>query len=116
LNQTQGHGVIWVPSFATIVFGLNGPSWQGGHDRICKVWIENCDWVPSYIEFVSEKLKTKDNYKARCQNFVEALACSTNHLGVIKFYAIHAETMEVYQLLWNGSMHREMLRYHNSKN
>jgi hypothetical protein len=51
-TRTRG---IWVTSFATIVFGLNGPSWQGGHDKIHKVWIENCDWVPSYIEFANEK-------------------------------------------------------------
>jgi len=32
---------------------------------------------------------------AWCWLSMEALACSTNHSGVIKFYAIHVETMEV---------------------
>jgi hypothetical protein len=50
----------------------------------------------------------KDNYEAQYQCFMEALVCSTNHLGVVKFYAIHAKTMEVYQLWWNKSMFREM--------
>jgi len=45
------------------VLALNGPSWQGGHDKIYKVQIENFD-QPSYIEFASKKLKPKDNYEA----------------------------------------------------
>jgi hypothetical protein len=36
----------------------------------------------------------KNNYEAWCQLSMEALACSTDHLGVIMFYAIHAKTME----------------------
>jgi hypothetical protein len=47
---------------------------------------------------------------------VEALACSTNHSGVIKFYAIHVETMEVYQLWWIEDMFWEMLKYYDSQN
>ncbi len=43
----------------------------------------NFDWVPSYIEFASKKLKSKDNYEAWCWLFMEALACSTNHPGVM---------------------------------
>ncbi len=46
------------------MLALNGPSWQGGHDKIYKVQIENFDQVPSYIEFASKKLKPKDNYEA----------------------------------------------------
>jgi len=45
---------------------LNGPSWQGGHGKIRKMQIENFDQVPSYIEFVGKKLKTKFNYAAWC--------------------------------------------------
>jgi hypothetical protein len=47
---------------------------------------------------------------------MEALACSTHHLGVIKFYAIHAETMGAYQLWWNRSTFQKMLKYHNNQN
>jgi hypothetical protein len=47
---------------------------------------------------------------------VEALACSTDHVGVIKFYAIHAETMEAHQLWWNRGTFQEMLKYHDSEN
>jgi hypothetical protein len=66
LSQTQGQGVIWVPSSTTIVLALNGPSWHGGHGKIQKVQIENFDQVFSYIEFVDKKLRTKDNYEAMC--------------------------------------------------
>jgi hypothetical protein len=58
------------------------------------VWIEKCDWVLSYIEFARKKLKMKNNYEARCQLSMEALACSIDHLDVIMFYTIHAKTME----------------------
>jgi hypothetical protein len=51
-----------VPSSITIVLALNGPSWQGGHGKICKVWIENFDHVPLYIEFAIKTLKIKDNH------------------------------------------------------
>jgi hypothetical protein len=47
---------------------------------------------------------------------VEALACSIDHPSVIKFYAIHVETMEAHQLWWNRGMLQEMLKYHNSQN
>jgi len=40
---------------------------------------------------------------------MEALVCSTDHPSVIKFYAIHAETMEVDQMWWNGNTLWEML-------
>jgi hypothetical protein len=62
LNQAQGRGVIWVPSSITIVLALNGPSWQGGHGKICKVWIENFDHVPLNNEFAIKTLKIKDNH------------------------------------------------------
>jgi hypothetical protein len=55
-SQAQGQRVIWVPSSTTIVFILNGPSWQGGHGKMHKVQIENYDQVPLYIEFVRPML------------------------------------------------------------
>jgi len=42
---------------------------------------------------------------------VEALACPCKHLGVIKFLAIHIETMEAYTLWWNRETLRKMLDY-----
>jgi hypothetical protein len=42
---------------------------------------------------------------------MEALACSCEHLGVIKFLTIHIETMEAYTLWWNGGTFWEILDY-----
>jgi hypothetical protein len=46
---------------------------------------KNFDRMPSYIEFVGKRLKIKDNYEVWCWLSVEVLACSIDHLGVIKF-------------------------------
>ncbi len=40
---------------------------------------------------------------------MKALECQCEHLGVIKFLAIHIETMEAYTLWWNGGTLRKML-------
>jgi hypothetical protein len=53
---------------------------------------------------------------AWCWLSMEALVCSTNHSGVINFYAIHIGTMEVYQLWWNEGTFWEILKYHDSQN
>jgi hypothetical protein len=58
----------------------------------------NFDRMPLYIEFVGKKLKIKYNYEVWCRLSVEALACSIDYLGVMKFYAIHVKAMEAYQL------------------
>jgi len=47
---------------------------------------------------------------------MDTLACSIDHLGVVKFYAIRIETMEAYQLWWNKGTFWEMLRFDNSQN
>ncbi len=39
-NLSQAHlneRSFWVPSTTTILPTLNGPSWQGGHGKICKM-------------------------------------------------------------------------------
>jgi len=42
---------------------------------------------------------------------MEALACPCKHPSVIKSLAIHAKTMEVYILWWNGGTFPKMLNY-----
>jgi hypothetical protein len=39
---------------------------------------------------------------------MEVLACPCEHPSVIKFLAIHTETMEVYKLWWNGGTLQKM--------
>jgi hypothetical protein len=63
------------------------------------------------IELVGKTLKTNDKQEARKQRSVEALACSCEHPSVIKFLAIHIETMEAYTLWWNGGTLQKMLDY-----
>jgi hypothetical protein len=42
---------------------------------------------------------------------MEALTCLCEHPSVIKFFAIHINTMEAYTLWWNRGTLREMLDY-----
>jgi hypothetical protein len=89
---------------------LNGDN-QGGYGVVCKVGIEIFICIPSTIELVGNKLKMNDKQKTCKQQLVEALACPCKHLGVIKFLAIHTETMEAYIVWWNGGILLEMLDY-----
>ncbi len=77
---------------------------------------KNFDEMFSYIEFVGKILKKKDNQEVWYRLSMEALACSTDHLGVIKFSAIHVKAMEAYQLQQNMGMLREMFKYYDSQN
>jgi hypothetical protein len=61
------------------------------------------------IELVGKTPKTYDNPKTHKQWSMKALECQCEHLGVIKFLAIHIETMEAYTLWWNGGTLRKML-------
>jgi hypothetical protein len=42
---------------------------------------------------------------------MKALACLCEHPDVIKFLAMHIETMEAYTLWWNGETFRKLLNY-----
>jgi hypothetical protein len=75
------------------------------------VQIEIFDYIPNTIELVGKILKMDDKQKTCQQQSMEALACPCKHLGVIKFLAIHIETMDAYTLCLNGGTFREMLDY-----
>jgi len=76
-----------------------------------KLWIERFNYIPNMIELVRKTPKMDDKWKARKQRLVEALTCMCEHLGVIKFLAIHIENMEAYTLWWNGGTLWEVLDY-----
>jgi hypothetical protein len=76
-----------------------------------KVQIERFDRIPSMIELVGKTFKANDKQEAHKQRSMEALACPCEHPGVIKFLAIHIETMEAHTLWWNGGTFQEMLNY-----
>jgi hypothetical protein len=64
----------------------------------CEVQIERLDRIPSTIELARKTPKTNDKQETCKQLSMEVLACSYEHLGVIKFFAIHRKIMEAYTL------------------
>ncbi len=89
------YGVLWIPS-TTNVLPLSGGNNEGGYGVVCKVQIKKFDHIPNTIELARKTPNTNDKWEARKQWLVEALACSCELLGSIKFLAIHIETMEAY--------------------
>jgi hypothetical protein len=59
--------------------------------------------VPSDKDFTEKLPKAKHEFKQRNEQSLEALACPISHVGVIKFWALHPNTIEAYSLWWNGS-------------
>jgi hypothetical protein len=71
--------------------------------------------IPSDIDFAGKLPKANDDFAQRNEWPLEALACPISHAGVIKFWALHPNTMEAYMLWWNGgSLHSFWTKY-NSK-
>jgi len=62
----------------------------------------NFNHIPNIVELAKKTPKIDDKQKACKQCLVEALAYTCEHPSVIKFLAIHIETMEAYMLWWNG--------------
>jgi hypothetical protein len=76
------------------------------------VWCTRCkskDLIASQARLNWWGIKVNDKQEARKQQSMKALACPCEHIGVIKFLAIHTETMEAYTLWWNGGTFRKML-------
>jgi hypothetical protein len=63
------------------------------------------------IELAGKTLKMDDKWKICKQRSMEALACPSEHPSVIKSFAIHTKTMEIYTLWWNGGTFPKMLNY-----
>jgi hypothetical protein len=57
--------------------------------------------IPSDIDFVGKLPKATDDFAQMDERSLEALACLVSHAGVIKFWALHPNTMEAYLLWWN---------------
>jgi len=58
-----------------------------------------------------EDPQNKRKTKSAQTTLIKAIACPCKHIGVIKFLAIHLNTLEAYTLRWNGSMLWKMLDY-----
>jgi serine/threonine protein kinase len=90
------------------VKALSAYDHEGGYGRVRKVRIKGMDKIPDYIYFAGKTSKAKTPLDSRVQWSTEALACPLNHLSIIKFWMVHATTMEVYTLWWNGDSLRKM--------
>lgn len=112
-ERDSGSCLVWIPAEAKIQ-ALSGFDNQGGYGRVRKVRIYGLDQIPDYIHFAGKVHKASTAKERRIQRSVEALACPINHPGIIKFWAIHAESMEAYTLWWNGESMRDMFTL-NSK-
>jgi hypothetical protein len=107
-------GVVWIPNVAKVV-PLSGFNAQGGYGKVRKVRIANMPGIPIHIEFAGKLSKAKSEREKREQRSCEALVCPVQHPGVIKFWAIHSESMEAYTLWWNGDCLRNFIRNCNDK-
>jgi hypothetical protein len=97
IEQHMQSGVVWIPEKAKVV-PLSGFDAQGGYGKIRKVRIGNMPGIPIHIEFAGKLSKAKSEREKREQRSIEALVCPVPHPGVIKFWAIHSDTMEAYTL------------------
>jgi hypothetical protein len=71
--------------------------------------------IPSDRDFAGKLPKAKDDFAQRNEQSLEALACPILHAGVIKFWALHPNTMEAYTLWWNRGSWQSFWTKYNSK-
>jgi hypothetical protein len=89
LAQIGDHCVLWISSKTNVLPLLGGDN-QGGCGVVCKMQIKKLDYIQNTIQLTGEIPKIDDKRQVHKQQLVEALACPCKHLGVIKFFAIHA--------------------------
>jgi hypothetical protein len=80
------------------VFPLLGRDNQGGYGVVHKMRIERFNHIPSTIELAGNTPKTYDKWETCKQRSMEVVVSSCEHIGVIKFFTIHAKPMKVYTL------------------
>jgi hypothetical protein len=107
MERDSGLCLAWVYAEAKVI-ALSAYDHEGGYGRVRKVRIKGMDKIPDYIHFAGKTSKAKTPLESRVQWSTEALACPLNHSGIIKFWTVHATTMEAYTLWWNGDSLREM--------
>jgi hypothetical protein len=111
MEAHMGGGVVWLPPHAKVI-EIPGDRVEGGYAKIRRVRIARMENIPSDIDFAGKMPKADDHLDQRKERSMEALACSVSHVGVIKFWALHQDTMEAYTLWWNGgSLHSFWTKY-----
>jgi hypothetical protein len=71
--------------------------------------------IPSDIDFAGKLPKANEDFDQKQERSMEALACLVSHAGVIKFWALHPNTIEAYTLWWNGGFFHSFWTKYNSK-
>jgi hypothetical protein len=105
IEAHMGREVVWLPSH-TKVMEIPGDRVEGRYAKVRWVRISRMENIPSDIDFVGKLPKATDDFAQRDEQSLEALTCPVSHAGVIKFWALHPNTMEAYTLWWNGgSLH-----------
>jgi serine/threonine protein kinase len=70
------------------------------------------------MESKAKKIRIRvptDDFDQKNEWSLEALACPISHVGVIKFWALHPNTMEAYTLWWNGGSLQSFWTNYNFK-
>jgi hypothetical protein len=96
IEAHMGWGVVWLPPHAKVIETPEDRV-EGGYAKIRRVRISRMENIPSDIDFARKMPKANDYFAQRDERSLEALACPISH-AVIKFWALHPNTMEAYTL------------------
>ena len=112
-QHLQG-GVVWLPEKVKIIEMLRDRV-EGGYGEVRCVRIARMAGIPTDYDFVAKKSKAATPLLQRQAQCMEACVNPIQHLGMIKFWAVHHKTMESYTLWWNGGSLASFLQKFNSK-
>jgi hypothetical protein len=93
IEAHMGWRVVWLPPHAKVM-EIPGNSVEGGYAKVRQVRILRMETIPSDIDFAGKLRKANDDFAQKNKRSLEALACPISHVGVIKFWALHPNTME----------------------
>jgi serine/threonine protein kinase len=110
----MGGEVVWLPPHAKVI-EIPGNRVEGGYAKIRQVRISRMENIPRDIDFAGKLLKANEDFDQKKERSMEALACPISHACVIKFWALHPNTMEAYTLWWNGGFLHSFWAKYNSK-
>ena len=89
--------MVYLPETAEVI-AVPGFGNEGGYGEIRKVRISRAVNISTIIDFAKKMSKATSESAKRKERVVEALACSIEHVGLIKFWAVNSKMMEAYIL------------------
>ena len=108
----MGGGVVYLLETAEVI-AVMGFGNEGSYGKIHKVRISRVVNIPTVIDFAGKKSKATSEEPNRKEHVVEALACSIEHVGLIKFWAMNSKTIKMYTLWWNGGSFKSFMRIYS---